>query len=127
MKTTINQRINEIRLNLNLSVNSFAKKIEISQPTLKSIIDGNGKPSYDTIYKILINYPISAEWLILEKGEMIIRDNVQKNDYPMEVLINRIEILSAENAILKQEIDYLKSHESKELAASPFVQYRRET
>lgn len=111
MKTTINQRINEIRLNLNLSVNSFAKKIEISQPTLKSIIDGNGKPSYDTIYKILINYPISAEWLILEKGEMIIRDNVQKNDYPMEVLINRIEILSAENAILKKEIEDLTKHD----------------
>lgn len=126
MKTTINQRINEIKMKYNLSVNSFAKQIEISQPTLKSIIDGIGKPSYDTIYKILINYPISAEWLILEKGSMEPSENINRKD-SIDILIDRIEKLSAENAILKQEIDYLKSHESKGLAATPFVQYRRET
>ena len=54
-------------------------------------------------------------------------ENINRKDFSIDILIDRIEKLSAENAILKQEIDYLKSHESKGLVATPFVQYRRET
>ena len=61
MENTINERINEIRMKFNLSVNSFAKKIETSQSTLKSIIDSKTKPGYDTIHKIIIEFSISPD------------------------------------------------------------------
>ena len=75
MENAINQRIKKVIEYSGKSINAYATTIGISQPTLKSCVDGVNKPSYETIQKILIGSPmISAEWLLRGEGEMIIPD-----------------------------------------------------
>lgn len=72
METSISQRIKMLVKNSGMSINAYAQKVGISQPTLKACIDGSNNPSFDTIQKILIGNPIiSSEWLITGEGNML--------------------------------------------------------
>lgn len=79
MKNTINERFNLIIKELNLSPTSFSRMINVSQPSMKAILDGNTKPSFDTIEKLLRTFPIiSTDWLINGSGDMY-KDDYDKN------------------------------------------------
>lgn len=103
METTVNERIKFIIVESKLTVNLFAKKIGVSQPTLKSIVDGNTKPSFDTLEKILKSYPIDAQWLILGIGQMektskseVIPNNASAILRNLEMFEERIKALEEE-------------------------------
>ena len=71
METTINQRIKMIVENSGKAITAYAAIIGVSQPTLKSCVDGDNSPRFDTLQKILIGNPmISAEWLMRGEGDM---------------------------------------------------------
>ena len=72
MGTTINQRLKEIIDSRGININAYSKLIGVSQPTLRACVEGENKPSYDTIQKIIIEDPIiSLDWLIKGEGNRI--------------------------------------------------------
>lgn len=68
----MNERIKRLIQNENLTYSGFAEKIEISENSLKSMINRNTAPSYDTLGKIASVYRrYSLDWLLLGEGEML--------------------------------------------------------
>lgn len=50
----------------------FANKLNISNAVLSHITSGRNKASLDLVITILKHFPdISADWLLLDKGEML--------------------------------------------------------
>lgn len=81
---TINDRVKLIIEREQMSVKEFAESINITDATIKHIINGRNNPSYDVMQKILSRYPyINSSWLIMGEGEMyregIRRENTDNN------------------------------------------------
>ena len=73
MENCINERIKLIVEYIGKPINSIAKEIGVSQPTLKACVDGSNKPSFDTIQKILSTYTdINPTWLVVGEGKMLL-------------------------------------------------------
>lgn len=55
------------------NTSAMAREIDVKQSTLRDIISGKVKPSFDTLYKIVANTTlnISPDWLITGEGEML--------------------------------------------------------
>ena len=71
MENNISDRLMLVIRHLNLSINAFAKSIDVSQALLFNYAKGR-MPSVTFIEKILTKYPeINIEWLITGKGEML--------------------------------------------------------
>ncbi len=57
----------------NISASEFAETLGIQRSSISHFLSGRNNPSLDVIKKILTAYPdISADWLILDEGEMFI-------------------------------------------------------
>lgn len=81
---TINDRVKLIIEREQMSVKEFAESINITDATIKHIINGRNNPSYDVMQKILSRYPyINSSWLIMGEGEMykegVSRENTDSN------------------------------------------------
>jgi len=75
----INLRINQLIDKLGYNKSSFAAKIGVSQPIITHITTGRNNPGLEVIQKILTNCPeINPEWLLLEKGEMILNNKLKQ-------------------------------------------------
>lgn len=123
METTINQRFEIICKNNNLNVSSFSKRINVSQPTIKAIFDGKTKPSYETIVRVLNEFNVTAEWLILEKGNMYyenIVNAITEDNETIKQMLNMISDLSGKNAILQAKLNQYKKYN---IAAEPENEY----
>ena len=76
MEESINKRIKDIvKVHYNNNVSAAARDMDIKQSTLKSVVTGDVKPSYETIAKILkadwlVIQGIRAEWLLFGTGNM---------------------------------------------------------
>lgn len=88
---------------------AFAISCNIKQPTFDKQIKGLRSISTDTIIAVCMAYPeISAEWLLLEQGEMIKENNIntdstnQRQFQRIEKLISTIEILQDTITSLKE-------------------------
>lgn len=72
------ERIARIIQYKNLTNAQFAKYIGVQPSNVTHILNGRNKPSLDFLLKIIDCFPeISLEWLILGKGEMLIRAETQ--------------------------------------------------
>lgn len=116
MEETVNDRLNTFVNKCGISANQFAKKIGVSQPSLKAILDGDTKPSYSTIEKVLIAYPISAEWLILGTGEMNrkgegveIKTNTSAVIKALERIDEALKTMKVKNEELEKKVEKLES------------------
>ena len=60
---------------------AFANAVGISPTVVENVVGARkGKPSYDVLEKVCANANISAEWLILGKGELVSdMINIRKN------------------------------------------------
>ncbi len=116
METTVNQRLITICKKYNFNATSFAKKIGISQPTMRSILDGASKPSFDTIEKILNTFSIDAEWLILGIGEM------EKTNQSIEIPKNVSTVIKALER-MEERIKNLEQDRGLTIAADPTIKY----
>ncbi|HAZ00675.1 MAG: hypothetical protein A2W90_14455 [Bacteroidetes bacterium GWF2_42_66] len=113
INTDISERISIVIEYLNLTPNSFAKKLgyERSQ-TLYDIINQKSAPSFDFFYKFCnseFSALINTEWLISGNG------NYKKEERQLVALpkdntkeLEMIRDLAAENALLKKENEELK-------------------
>ena len=95
----------------------------MSQPTIKAIFDGKTKPSYETIVRVLNEFNVTAEWLILEKGNMYyenIVNTITEDNETIKQMLNMISDLSAKNAILEMKLREFENHN---IAAAPKMKY----
>ena len=116
---TINDRIKRIVNELfNGNTSSFARQINVPQPTLKDIVGGKlSTPRADVLEKIFgdKSLNISAEWLLGGEGEMIknISESDSQNDIQLpevpeanksetETIKSLLSVISDQANILKQ-------------------------
>ncbi len=92
----------------------FAEKLGISNATLSHLASGRNKASLDLVITILNYFPdISADWLILDIGEMRRQGNTgQKFRNNMQQHINKLDDIRKEMGlgieVLKKELETLK-------------------
>ncbi len=109
-------KILEIFNRSGLSRIDFANKLGISNAVLSHITSGRNKASLDLVTTILHHFPeISADWLLLDKGDMIRAELAYNPEKIKEKLLSGIESIrkAADTAALKldaleQEIRELK-------------------
>lgn len=71
MESTTNQRLKQIIDKSDLSVNAFAKRVDVPQTTLASLLNRGSEPSTKTINAVLSAFPdINPDWLLTGSGEM---------------------------------------------------------
>jgi transcriptional regulator with XRE-family HTH domain len=98
----------------------MAKDMGVTAAAIGNFRAGKSNPSFDFVEKLLICYPmINANWLIVNKGEMLTDPKVKVNDKPRrsELVTSQKEIiaLQAENIRMKDEkikelVDELKEY-----------------
>ena len=99
----ISERIKMLIDAKDMSANSFAKTIGVSQRTLSYYINGR-TPSLDFILVVLNSISdISAEWLLRGKGSMFLSDNQSVDESIVDHLNHRITWLEAQNALLREQ------------------------
>lgn len=109
------QRIKQFLDSEKLSVNAFAKGIEMNQATVNNYFVCSRKLSFEFIDAILEHYPnLSAEWLLRGVGEMYLSDNVatdygndtekarQQDGNELRHLQEKIALLEQNNADLRE-------------------------
>lgn len=107
----INLRISQLIDKLGYNKSSFAAKIGVSQPIITHITSGRNNPGLEVIQKILTNCPeVNPEWLILDRGEMIVNNQLNKkiiNDLISSINEN---IIKAEDEVksLKEKVEMLQ-------------------
>lgn len=71
MESTTNQRLKQIIDKSDLSVNAFARRVDVPQTTLSNMIKRGTEPSTKTINAVLSAFPdINPDWLLTGSGEM---------------------------------------------------------
>ena len=74
MNSTLYSRLKEVVKYSSLSQNKFAIKADIDKGAISTMLSGS-RFGVDKLTKILNAFPeISAEWLLRNQGEMILRD-----------------------------------------------------
>ena len=68
----INNQINRIIAELNITVNFFASKLGMKATSIYNITNGKNKPSYDLLDKIIKTYNINPTWLFKDIGEIFL-------------------------------------------------------
>ena len=83
---TINERFKEVIKSLyNGNKRAFSFKIGVSPTVIENVVGArNGNPSFEVIYKVCANANINPTWLILEKGEMLMDDDLDIAMEPSE-------------------------------------------
>ena len=71
---TINDRINEVVRDSNLTKTAFAKRINVSQAMVSMLCSGSTSPSDRTVADICREFRIREEWLRTGKGDRKIAD-----------------------------------------------------
>ncbi len=66
-KKYIGKRISDIRKNSNLSINEFAKKINVANSTVKSWELGNNVPTLQSMVSICNNFHVSLDSFLIYK------------------------------------------------------------
>lgn len=111
MEIIVNQRIKKIIEYYKISDRKFSQIINISSSTLSNYFKRGSEPSVGIIQNILSSFEeISPDWLLLGKGEMLRSNPAEAKDPPdnrevITLLLERIEKLSGEVALLKKELE----------------------
>lgn len=86
------ERLEEIRINLNLSKKDFSKMLGFTQQAYNNYSKGKRDLQINHLYKLHELYNISIDWLLTGKGSMIISNNNKL--ILKETIIKNLEILN---------------------------------
>lgn len=98
----MNNRVNKVRLALDLSMDKFGSRIGLTRSAISKIESGSSKPSEQTIVSICREFNVNEEWLRSGTGEMFkeivgndeiatyVYGLLQEEDTPMNALIIEI-------------------------------------
>ena len=105
----INQRIKQVRSELNLSQNEFSKKIFIGQSSLGEIETGARNVNDRIIQLICSQFNVNKNWIKTGKGDMF---DIEKPDIKLEHLIEIYKQLDKplQDYLLEQSESLLKLH-----------------
>lgn len=112
----INTRIKELIDFLKLKNNEFAREIGISSSRMSNISTNRNKPDAEMLQLILRKYTnVSARWLLIGSGEMLIREQPSGDDPQNNNLYrllknkdNTIISLATEVGSLREQVRVLK-------------------
>ena len=109
---TINERMNHIIKELyGGNKRAFANAIGVSATVIENVVGTRqGKPSYDVLEKVCANANISAEWLLMERGEMLYNSTSQTQYTPY--FIEKIAEQAEEIGKLKEQVKLLGTQQS---------------
>lgn len=103
-------RFTEIRKYFFQNQSEMAKCLNITRQAISSIEQGKSKPSYDLLYILLNKYNINLNYLLDNKGNMLLSDDDKVNNNDMiSQLQSQIATLQADNNKLQAQLDLLKS------------------
>ena len=81
MESTTNQRLKRIIDKSDLSVNAFAKRVDVPQTTLSNMIKRGTEPSTKTLNAVLSAFPdINPDWLLTGSGEMYLSNKLSTTE-----------------------------------------------
>jgi len=105
----VNQRIKEVRSELQISQREFSKQIFVSQSSLGEIETGTRKVNNRIIQLICSQFNVNKEWIKTGKGNMF---DVEKPDIKLEHLIDIYKQLDKplQEYLLEQSEGLLKLH-----------------
>ena len=121
MKSSLLQRVIQVREFYGLNELQLSKRLQIPQTTLNGYFKLKRKPSIDIVMAILNEFEdISSEWLLRGTGQMLISDNLPpitgtETDDAMTLHAElsrttaRLEELTAENAKLLHQLDFMET------------------
>jgi transcriptional regulator with XRE-family HTH domain len=106
--SSFSSRLEAILEHLGITAYKMAKDMGVTAAAIGNFRAGKSNPSFDFVEKLLICYPmINANWLIVNKGEMLTDPKMKVNDKPqrLELVASQKEIiaLQAENIRMKDE------------------------
>ncbi len=105
MEETVNQRVKILRTTLNLSVEDFAEKSNITRTTLWRIEKGEGNVMPKTIRSISNAFNVSYNWLTSGIGEMFNTETQKsQSDYWKD---EAFDALKSENNYLRNQYTQL--------------------
>ena len=71
MENSVNQRLKQVIEKSDLSVNAFAKRVDVPQRTLSHTLNRGSEPSTKTLNAVLSAFPeVNPDWLLTGSGEM---------------------------------------------------------
>ena len=124
-ETSVNEKIREIISYYKLSDRQFSIKIGVTQSVIGSMFQKNTEPSSKVIRLTLNAFTdISADWLLRNKGPMLISDikpdpNIERMERLVDTIatlqgtineqMKTIQLFTEENQKLKGELAMLKS------------------
>ena len=124
-ETSVNEKIREIISYYKLSDRQFSIKIGVTQSVIGSMFQKNTEPSSKVIRLTLNAFTdISADWLLLNKGPMLISDikpdpNIERMERLVDTIatlqgtineqMKTIQLFTEENQKLKGELAMLKN------------------
>ena len=96
---------------------AFANAIGVSATVIENVVGTRqGKPSYDVLEKVCANANISAEWLLMERGEMLYNSTSQTQYTPPDqnthYFIEKIAEQAEEIGKLKEQVKLLGTQQS---------------
>ena len=121
MKSSLLQRVTQIKEYYGLNELRFSKRLGMAQSTINGYFIKGRTPSIDIIMAILNEFKeISSEWLLRGTGQMLISDNLPpitgtETDDAMTLHAElarttaRLEELTAENAKLLHQLDFMET------------------
>lgn len=98
-------RFKEIKNKVFKSQSNMSDCLHLSRQALNSIERGASLPSYNTLYILCNDYNININYLLANKGNMLLidTDNINTSQHIQE-LNDRIKELEIENKLLKELI-----------------------
>ena len=96
---------------------AFAQSVGISATVVENVVGTRkGKPSYDVLEKVCANANISAEWLLMERGEVLYNSTSQTQYTPPDqnthYFIEKIAEQAEEIGKLKEQVKLLGTQQS---------------
>lgn len=112
---SINLRFRKVLEYSGLTAYALAKEIGVTSQTIANISTGKTTPKADILINLTKSFPqINGDWLLTGQGEMLRIQSSNKTELVVEKqqssdILDRLERVVAENALLKREIIELKA------------------
>ncbi|MCB9261934.1 MAG: helix-turn-helix transcriptional regulator [Flavobacteriales bacterium] len=109
----LNKRVMQFVSAIGLSKSDFASAIGVQPSLISHISSGRNKVGVEVLQKMLEIYPdISAEWLMLGKGDMFTQNNTNQSirlKVEVQNLISEMDLVQNQFNVLKRKFDKLAS------------------
>ena len=101
-KAVIGNKIRNLRKSKNWSQKEFALKIGLTQSSITEIEKGKKLASMNKIYKILVVFDISFDYLF--EDVLVACQNLEKNDLFYNTLRNNLNVMCFENLKMTKKL-----------------------